>query len=93
MQRLREGSTTSTVPPNDAELTYALGFFVDRGWWGHNGALPGFTSYAIYRPQRRISVVVFVNSDITASEQQAKPADLLARTSSLCWPAKTAAGP
>lgn len=78
MQRLREASTTSAIPPNDAELTYALGFFVDRGWWGHNGALPGYTTFAVYHPQRRTSVVVFVNSDITTSEQQTKPADLLA---------------
>lgn len=78
MQHQREASTTSRVPPNDAELTYALGFFVDRGWWGHNGALPGFTSYAVHHPQRRTSVVVFVNSDITTPDQQTKPADLLA---------------
>ena len=78
MQRQREDSTTSTVPPNDPELSYALGFFVDRGWWGHNGALPGFTSYAVYHPQRQTSVVVFVNSDITTPEQQTKAADLLA---------------
>ncbi len=78
MQRQREASTTSRVPPNDAELTYALGFFVDRGWWGHNGALPGFTSYAVHHPQRRTSVVVFVNSDITTPDAQTKPADLLA---------------
>ena len=45
---------------------------------GTTPPLPGFTSYAVYHPQRRISVVVFVNSDITASGQQAKPADLLA---------------
>lgn len=78
MQRERQASTTSTVPPNTADLTYALGFFVDNGWWGHNGALPGFTSYAVYHPQRQTSVVVFVNSDITTPEQQTKPADLLA---------------
>ena len=78
MQRERESSTFSTVPPNDKDLTYALGFFVDHGWWGHNGALPGFTSYAVYHPQRRSSVVVFVNSDITTPQQQTKPADLLA---------------
>ena len=30
VQRLRAASTMSTVPPNDAELTYALGFFVDH---------------------------------------------------------------
>lgn len=78
MQREREASTTSTVPPNDANLTYALGFFVDRGWWGHNGALPGYTSYAAYHPERRTSLVVFVNSDITTAEQQTPPADVLA---------------
>lgn len=78
MQREREASTTSTTPPNTPELTYGLGFFCDRGWWGHNGALPGFTSYAVYHPERRISVVVFVNSDITTPDQPTAPADLLA---------------
>lgn len=78
MQREREASATSTTPPNTPELTYGLGFFCDRGWWGHNGALPGFTTYAVYQPERRISVVVFVNSDITTPDQPTAPADLLA---------------
>ena len=30
VQRPRAASTMPTVPPNDAELTYALGFFVDH---------------------------------------------------------------
>jgi hypothetical protein len=49
MQRLREGSTTSTVPPNDAESTYALGFFVDRWWCSSTPTSPHPNS----RPSRR----------------------------------------
>lgn len=78
MQREREASTRSTVPPNTPELTYGLGFFSDRGWLGHNGALPGFTSYAVHHPERRTSVVVFVNSDIGTPEHPTAPADVLA---------------
>ncbi|MGI9164498.1 MAG: serine hydrolase domain-containing protein [Mycobacterium sp.] len=78
MQREREASATSTVPPNTPELAYGLGFFTDRGWWGHNGALPGYTSYAAHHPARKTSVVVFVNSDIGTPDQPTPPADLLA---------------
>lgn len=64
MQTVREESTQSRVPPNTAERTYALGFFNNNGWWGHNGSIPGFTTYAVYNPETQTSVVVFVNSDI-----------------------------
>lgn len=78
MQREREASAVSTVPPNTPESTYGLGFFTERGWWGHNGALPGYTSYAVHHPARKTSVVVFVNSDISTPQQPTPPADLLA---------------
>jgi D-alanyl-D-alanine carboxypeptidase len=78
MQREREASAVSTVPPNTPESTYGLGFFTERGWWGHNGALPGYTSYAVHHPARKTSVVVFVNSDISTPQQPRPPADLLA---------------
>ena len=79
MQAEREKSTLSTVPPNNVEQTYALGFFTRYGWWGHNGSLPGYTTFAAYQPNSKTSIVVMVNSDITSEQQPTAPADLVAR--------------
>lgn len=77
LQALREESVQSRVPPNTADLTYALGFFNADGWWGHNGSIPGFTTYAVYNPTSQTSVVVLVNSDIR-QEGATAPADAVA---------------
>lgn len=80
MQAERVKSTTSSVPPNNVEQTYALGFFTRYGWWGHNGSLPGYTTFAAYQPESKTTLVVMVNSDITTEQQPTPPADLIART-------------
>ena len=77
LQSIREESAQSTVPPNTADLAYALGFFNADGWWGHNGSIPGFTTYAVYNPKSQTSVVVMVNSDIRDDTSPA-PADAVA---------------
>jgi D-alanyl-D-alanine carboxypeptidase len=70
---------SSTVPPNTPELGYAMGFFNASGWWGHNGSIPGFTTYAVYNAESETSVVVFVNSDIYGDgDPPIPPADLIA---------------
>lgn len=78
LQQQREASTTSTVPPNDPDLTYGLGFFANKGWWGHNGSLPGYTSFAAYNPTTETSMVVLANSDIKNGEPPKAPADEIA---------------
>lgn len=51
-------------PPNSPIQRYGIGVFDFDGWIGHNGGIPGYTTTAWYLPQRRLSLVVSVNSDI-----------------------------
>jgi D-alanyl-D-alanine carboxypeptidase len=51
-------------PPNSPQQRYGLGVFDFAGWIGHNGGIPGYTAIAWYLPQRWLSLVVAVNSDI-----------------------------
>jgi D-alanyl-D-alanine carboxypeptidase len=61
-QRQRENWVR--FPPNSPQQRYGLGVFDFAGWIGHNGGIPGYTAIAWYLPQRRLSLVVAVNSDI-----------------------------
>lgn len=81
IQREREasvGTVLGRLDPDDPEATYGLGFFSVQGWWGHDGSVPGYTTYAAYHPQRQTSLVVFVNSDIRPPDQPEGPAVSLA---------------
>jgi D-alanyl-D-alanine carboxypeptidase len=81
IQRQREASVGTEVgrlDPDDPDATYGLGFFSVRGWWGHDGSVPGYTTYAAHHPQKQTSVVVFVNSDIRPAGQPEGPAVSLA---------------
>jgi D-alanyl-D-alanine carboxypeptidase len=51
-------------PPNSPQQRYGIGVFDFDGWIGHNGGIPGYTAIVWYLPQRRLSLVVAVNSDI-----------------------------
>lgn len=66
MQKIREASMHSTVPPNSPQLAYALGFGVFNGWIGHTGELPGFNTSILYDPRTQTAIVSMVNSDIAA---------------------------
>lgn len=72
MQKVREASMNSTVPPNSPALSYALGFGVFNGWIGHSGELPGFNTSILYDPRTQTSIVAMVNSDIAALVDGAK---------------------
>lgn len=81
IQREREasvGTELGRLDPDDPDATYGLGFFSVRGWWGHDGSVPGYTTYAAHHPQRETSVVVLVNSDVRAPGQPEGPAVSLA---------------
>lgn len=43
---------------------YGFAMFNAHGWLGHNGSLPGYTTVAVYLPERDATLVVFVNSDV-----------------------------
>lgn len=53
------------APDLPAGLGYGMGVFEAAGWIGHNGSLPGYQTVAMYLPERRITVVVMLNTDIT----------------------------
>jgi D-alanyl-D-alanine carboxypeptidase len=61
-QRQREGWVR--FPPNSQLQRYGIGVFDFNGWIGHNGGIPGYTAIAWYLPERHLSLVVSVNSDI-----------------------------
>ncbi len=61
-QRRREQWVT--LPPNSRRQRYGIGLLDFHGWIGHNGGIPGYTTICWYLPQRRITLVVEVNSDI-----------------------------
>ena len=57
-QRISNGSTA--VPGVD----YAFAIFNVHGWIGHNGDIPGYTTVAVYLPERDATLVVIANSDV-----------------------------
>ena len=75
MQKQREASMISSVPPNSPSMAYALGFGVSNGWIGHTGELPGFNTSVQYDPRTRTVVVVMVNSDIPAASASGQAID------------------
>ncbi|MGW7439846.1 serine hydrolase domain-containing protein [Streptomyces sp. NPDC054849] len=49
---------------------YGLGIFNVQGWIGHNGSLPGYQSLTIYLPEAQATLVVLLNTDITAEGEE-----------------------
>lgn len=47
-------------------IGYGIGVLLADGWIGHNGSVPGYQTVAIHLPQRTMTVVIMVNTDITA---------------------------
>ena len=60
------------VPGSTAK--YGLGIFNFDGYIGHNGSLPGYTSFVAYSPTRKATIVVLTN--LTTPSQS--PADQIA---------------
>lgn len=73
LQKQRVDSMNSTVPPNSQERGYALGFGTQNGWIGHTGELPGYNTTIQYDPDTKTSIVVMVNSDIPAGDDNPAP--------------------
>lgn len=48
----------------DPASGYGLGVFRINGWIGHNGSLPGYKTVAIYLPEKEMTLVAMVNSDV-----------------------------
>ena len=60
------------VPGSTAR--YGLGMFDFDGYYGHNGSLPGYTTFVAFQPQQHRTMVVMTN--LTTPGQS--PADQLA---------------
>lgn len=60
----RERTQWVRFAPNSPLQQYGIGVFGFNGWIGHNGGIPGYTAIAWYLPQKHLSLVVSVNSDI-----------------------------
>ncbi|MGW5345583.1 serine hydrolase [Streptomyces sp. HUAS TT3] len=56
---------------------YGLGIFNVQGWIGHNGSLPGYQSLTVFLPEAQATLVVLLNTDITAAGEE--PSTLFGR--------------
>jgi D-alanyl-D-alanine carboxypeptidase len=65
-QRERLHSFDPKIPPESATLSYGIGLVDDRGWIGHTGQVPGYTTAVYYHPDIDTTVVVEANSDIVS---------------------------
>lgn len=55
---------TVPEPGVAADIGYGLGVFDLAGWIGHSGTVPGYGTVAVYLPDRQLTLVVLVNTDI-----------------------------
>lgn len=46
-------------------IGYGIGVLLADGWIGHNGSVPGYQTVAIELPERSMTVVIMINTDIT----------------------------
>jgi D-alanyl-D-alanine carboxypeptidase len=53
-------------PPLSRQLSYGIGLVRDKGWIGHTGQVPGFTTTIYHHPGIDTTVVVEANSDISS---------------------------
>lgn len=60
----KERLDVTPFSPEEPASGYGLGLFTINGWIGHNGSLPGFKTVTVYLPEKRMTVVAFVNSDV-----------------------------
>jgi D-alanyl-D-alanine carboxypeptidase len=72
-QRERLHSFNPKIPPETATLSYGIGLVDDRGWVGHTGSVPGYTTAVYYHPGIDATVVVEANSDIVSGSCPAQP--------------------
>jgi D-alanyl-D-alanine carboxypeptidase len=63
------------LPPLTAGFTYGLGIANNHGWLGHNGSIPGFSSYVVYLPSQDATIVILASSDVPLDKKM--PADAL----------------
>lgn len=62
MQRQR--LETVDEPDVPVQIGYGLGIANFAGWIGHNGTVPGDETVAVYLPDKQLTLVILVNTDI-----------------------------
>lgn len=60
----KERLDVTPFSPEDPDSGYGLGLFTLDGWIGHNGSLPGYKTVTVHLPEKEMTVVAFVNSDV-----------------------------
>ncbi|HET8926890.1 MAG TPA: serine hydrolase domain-containing protein [Microbacterium sp.] len=64
-QQLRRESIIRDIPPANSDTAgYGLGIGVHGDWWGHDGAIPGYTTSLSYSYALDTTVIVITNSDV-----------------------------
>ncbi|MFF5934037.1 serine hydrolase domain-containing protein [Streptomyces sp. NPDC012508] len=66
-----------TLPTGFPGTSYGLGIFETGGWIGHNGSIPGYETVTVYLPSQKATMVLMLNTDISAGGQE--PSTLVAR--------------
>lgn len=56
-----------TVPSDLPYMNYGLGLMISNGYYGHSGFVPGYTSAAMYSPERDVSIIVLINYNMGSS--------------------------
>ncbi|MCK5820515.1 MAG: beta-lactamase family protein [Bacteroidales bacterium] len=49
---------------SSSELTYGMGMMEFKGFYGHNGGAPGYTSLMMHSPERDCTIVVWYNGNL-----------------------------
>jgi D-alanyl-D-alanine carboxypeptidase len=59
------------IPAEGLEpAAYGFALFSIDGWIGHNGSLPGYQSLTVYEPKLKTTMVVLLNTDISANADE-----------------------
>jgi D-alanyl-D-alanine carboxypeptidase len=53
------------LPPGPVTFGYGLGIFTLNGFVGHNGGILGYSSWMVYEPETRSTIVVVTNRATT----------------------------
>ena len=67
-QQKRRLASFGDLPPLSPQLSYGIGLVDDRGWLGHTGQVPGFTTAVYHHPGIDTTIVVEANSDIPTGD-------------------------
>ena len=55
---------TLSIPGQQSGDGYGLGIFNLGGWIGHNGSVPGYEAVTVYLPEKQMTLVILINTDI-----------------------------